>query len=229
VPTAHPPVEEYLQTIAFLIEEGGPVIQARLAERMHKTPAAVSEIVIRLEADGYLVRHRRQISLTAAGKAIADSVIRRHRLAERLLVDVVGLSWSAAHLEAGRFEHVISELVEERLVEILGDPATCPHGNPIPGSRSAPERVTLVPLETALQGERVRLERLHEDVEDQRDVLEYLEAAGLLPGVEATVTERGPEGTLVLLVGDASIAIGHDLAKRLFGIVLPAAALATAS
>ncbi len=129
----HPPVEEYLETIFALEEEGIPVIQARLAERLDKAAPSVSEMLDRLEADDLIVRSSRQIAMTPKGTALAEGVVRKHRLAERLLVDIIGLDWDKAHIEAGRWEHVISDDVEERLVVLLGNPTTCPHGNPIPG------------------------------------------------------------------------------------------------
>ncbi len=129
-----PPVEEYLETIFALEEEGIPVIQARLAERLGKAAPSVSEMLDRLEADDLIVRSARQIAMTQKGTALAEGVVRKHRLAERLLVDIIGLDWDKAHVEAGRWEHVISDDVEERLVVLLGNPTTCPHGNPIPGS-----------------------------------------------------------------------------------------------
>ena len=132
----HPPVEEYLETMLALAEEGVPVIQARIAERLGRSAPSVSEMLDRLIEDGYVTRDRRRLSLTDSGRALAEKVVRKHRLAERLLVDVIGLEWHKVHREAGRWEHVISDDVEARLVELLGDPATCPHGNPIPGSHS---------------------------------------------------------------------------------------------
>ena len=122
----HPPVEEYLEAIFSLEEEGIPVIQARLAERLDKAAPSVSEMLDRLEADGFIMRTARQISLTPTGAALAEGVVRKHRLAERLLVDIIGLDWDKAHLEAGRWEHVISDEVEERLVVLLDNPTTCP-------------------------------------------------------------------------------------------------------
>ncbi len=120
----HPPVEEYLETIQSLTEEGTPVIQARIAERLGRSAPSVSEMLERLEADGYIARSGRAISLTGPGRTLADSVIRKHRLAERLLTDVIGLPWHKVHVEAGRWEHVISDEVEARLVELLGNPTT---------------------------------------------------------------------------------------------------------
>jgi DtxR family transcriptional regulator, Mn-dependent transcriptional regulator len=120
----HPPVEEYLQTIESLNEEGTPVIQVRIAERLGKSAPSVSEMLDRLRSEGYVNRSGRKITLTKEGRAVAQSVIRKHRLAERLLVDVIGLPWHLVHEEAGRWEHVMSDDVETRLVELLGDPGT---------------------------------------------------------------------------------------------------------
>ena len=177
--------------IAVLGEEDIPAVQAQLARRLGKTSAAVSEVIIRLEADGYITRSGRVIDLTKEGRAVASAVIRRHRLAERLLVDVIGISWSAAHLEAGRWEHVISDTVEEHLVVLLGDPATCPHGNPIPGSHNAaPSRSELIALSDVETGDLVRVARISEDVEQDQPSLIFLEGVGFTPGAAATVVEK---------------------------------------
>src|SRR6185312_3914409 len=151
----HPPVEEYLETMLGLAEEGVPVIQARIAERLGRSAPSVSEMLDRLIEDGYVTREGRRLSLTESGRALAEKVVRKHRLAERLLVDVIGLEWHKVHREAGRWEHVISDDVEARLIELLGDPATCPHGNPIPGSHSAAPAAATRPLAEVGEGERV--------------------------------------------------------------------------
>src|SRR5918998_171903 len=182
----HPPLEEYLEAILELEEESdAPVIQARLAERLGYSAPTVSETVRRLKADGYLRTKGRALSLTEKGRALAESVVRKHRLAERLLTDVIGLAWHKAHVEACRWEHVISDEVEELLAEVLGHPNTCPHGNPIPGA-DVPER-TLVALAEAQPGDRVRLERITEQVEIDTESLTYLGEHGFVPGTEAEV------------------------------------------
>jgi len=213
----HPPVEEYLETIQSLAEEGTPVIQARIAERLGRTAPSVSEMLDRLAADGYVNRSGRVIALTDQGKVVADSVIRKHRLAERLLVDVIGLPWHKAHIEAGRWEHVISDEVEERLVELLGNPTTCPHGNPIPGS-SVPEEA--VPAQMTLAevapGDTVRLERITEEVELDIDSLEYLDEHGLIPGRSALVRDKAPDGTLTLEIGGSTVALGPAICRQLY-------------
>ena len=185
----HPPVEEYLETIFALEEEGIPVIQARLAERLEKAAPSVSEMLDRLEADDLIVRSSRQIAMTSKGTALAEGVVRKHRLAERLLVDIIGLDWDKAHVEAGRWEHVISDDVEERLVVLLGNPTTCPHGNPIPGVD--PVGPSQRRLAEAQPGERIRLERITESVEHESDSLSYLGDHGLTPGTTALIGARG--------------------------------------
>ncbi|MBV9936545.1 MAG: metal-dependent transcriptional regulator, partial [Actinobacteria bacterium] len=129
----HPPVEEYLEAIYELEEEGVPVIRARLAERLGHAAPTVTENVKRLEEKGYVNATGRAVRMSPQGRRLAESVTRKHRLAERLLTDVIGLEWHKIHAEAGRWEHVISDDVEEKLQELLGHPSTCPHGNPIPG------------------------------------------------------------------------------------------------
>ncbi len=168
----------------------------------------------RLRDDGYVTFEGRSMRLTASGQAVAESVVRRHRLAERLLTDVIGLPWQRSHLEAGRWEHVISDEVEERLIELLGHPTTCPHGNPIPGSGAA--SAVLTALSEARGGDHVRLERVTESVEIDVDSLDYLAEHGFVPGAEATVASRAPDGTLTLDLGDQSIALGPTLAGQLF-------------
>ncbi|MGA8726133.1 MAG: metal-dependent transcriptional regulator [Acidimicrobiales bacterium] len=210
----HPPVEEYLETIFALEEEGIPVIQARLAERLGKAAPSVSEMLDRLEADGLIARSARQITMTDKGAALAEGVVRKHRLAERLLVDVIGLDWDKAHVEAGRWEHVISDDVEERLVVLLGNPTTCPHGNPIPGvERDQPEQRRLA---EAQPGERIRLERITESVEHDAESLSYLGDHGLTPGITARIEARAPDGTLTLTVGGATVALGPAMTRRMY-------------
>jgi DtxR family Mn-dependent transcriptional regulator len=214
----HPPVEEYLETMLALAEEGVPVIQARIAERLGRSAPSVSEMLDRLIEDGYVTRDGRRLSLTDSGRALAEKVVRKHRLAERLLVDVIGLEWHKVHREAGRWEHVISDDVEARLVELLGDPATCPHGNPIPGSHSPSPSVPTRPLTEAGEGDRVRLLRISEEVELNLGSLTLLDRGGFIPGAVAEVGGRDPDGTMELTVegGTGAIRVSRDLSDRLF-------------
>ena len=214
----HPPVEEYLETMLGLDEEGVPVIQARIAERLGRAAPSVSEMLDRLTDDGYVTREGRRLSLTESGRSLAEKVVRKHRLAERLLVDVIGLEWHKVHREAGRWEHVISDDVEARLIELLGDPATCPHGNPIPGSHSPAPAVATRPLADVGEGETVRLVRISEEVEMNLGSLELLDEGGFIPGAVARVSGRDPEGTIEVTVqgGTESIRVSRDLSSRLF-------------
>src|SRR5215468_12311034 len=155
----HDATEEYLEAILEIEEEGTVPIRARLVERLGLSAPAVSETVNRLVDHGYTeLLDDRSLRLTDKGREVATSIVRRHRLAERLLVDVIGLEWEKAHKEADRWEHAISAEVEEKLVALLGDPATCPHGNPIPGSARAVDRVGSVVLSEASEGA-VRVQR----------------------------------------------------------------------
>jgi DtxR family Mn-dependent transcriptional regulator len=214
----HPPVEEYLETMLGLAEEGVPVIQARIAERLGRSAPSVSEMLDRLIEEGYVTREGRRLSLTDSGRALAEKVVRKHRLAERLLVDVIGLEWHKVHREAGRWEHVISDDVEARLVELLGDPATCPHGNPIPGSHSPAPLAATRPLDEVGEGERVRLLRISEEVELNLGSLTLLDDGGFIPGAVALVGGRDTDGTVEVTVegGDEKLRVSRDLSGRLF-------------
>jgi DtxR family Mn-dependent transcriptional regulator len=141
-------------------------------------------------------------------------VVRKHRLAERLLTDVIGLEWHKTHLEACRWEHVISDDVEARLVTLLGNPSTCPHGNPIPGAE--PPRRDLHVLTESKPGDRVRLERVTEQVEVDLDSLTFLDAHGFIPGAGAEVRSRDANGTLTLQLDDGTISIEPELASQLY-------------
>lgn len=210
----HPPVEEYLEAIWELEEEGTLVIQARLAEHLGHSAPTVSETVKRLREDGYVTIDRRVLHLTKPGRERAESVVRKHRLAERFLLDVIGIPWSQTHIEACRWEHVMSDAVEERIRTILGNPTSCAHGNPIPGSE-APD-VELYPLADTEPGDRVRLERVTEQVEVDQEALDYLDSHGFIPGADAEVRTKAPDGTLTLDLKEGSIALGPGLARLLY-------------
>ena len=133
-PEWHPAFEEYCEAIYELSEDQVDVIQARIAERLRVTRPAVSEMVRRMEGEGLVAVAGGAVNLTSRGSHLAEQVVRRHRLAERFLTDVLGLPSSGAHREAGKWEHVLSESVEAAINRMLENPTTCPHGNPIPGS-----------------------------------------------------------------------------------------------
>ena len=216
--TQHPPLEEYLETVLELDEDDVVVTQARLADRLGHSAPTVSQMVRRLIGEGYLDVSNRVLSLTPKGRGRAEAVVRKHRLAERLLTDVIGLAWDKAHEEAGRWEHVISDEVEGLLVKLLGNPATCPHGNPIPGVLA--DRRDLAALSGCRIGDRVRLERVTEQVEVDQEALSYLAEHGFTPGTDAQVKTKAPDGTVVLDLATGSIAVGPVLSHQLFVAVL---------
>jgi DtxR family Mn-dependent transcriptional regulator len=193
----HDTTEEYLESILAIEEEGVVPMRARLVERLGLSAAAVSETVGRLSEHGYVELHGdRSLHLTDKGRRLATTVVRRHRLAERLLVDVIGLEWEKVHREADRWEHAISADVEEKLVQLLGDPATCPHGNPIPGSKHKAGGPPTVPLSRAVPGP-VVVQRVNERLETDDDGISLLATARMRPGNEATVVEVGNDGVVV--------------------------------
>ena len=194
----HDATEEYLEAILEIEEEGIVPIRARLVERLGLSAPAVSETVNRLVDHGYTeLLDDRSLRLTAKGREVATSIVRRHRLAERLLVDVIGLEWEKVHREADRWEHAISADVEEKLVQLLGDPATCPHGNPIPGSSHKVETGPTTPLSQSPPGPFV-VRRISEKIEIDDRALAFLAEAGLTPGASAEVLDTDSDGVLVL-------------------------------
>jgi DtxR family Mn-dependent transcriptional regulator len=213
--------QEYLEAIYEMAEEGIPTRRARLAEWLGVTPASVSEAVKRLTVRGLVqTGDDRRIEFTPTGDDAARALVRRHRLAERFLVEIVGLPWHLAHEEATGWGHVISEQIEARFVDVLGDPGTCVHGNPIPGSSHAPNQDALRPLHEIEPGARVRLERLTEDLELDLDVMRFFEDSGLMPGAELSVVARGPDGTMTLEIAGEKVGLGAHLSDNLWVRVL---------
>jgi DtxR family Mn-dependent transcriptional regulator len=193
----HDTTEEYLETILELEEEGVRPLRARLVERLGISAPAVSETVARLSHAGFTeLREDRSIRLTPKGRRLATTIVRRHRLAERLLADVIGLEWEKVHREADRWEHAISADVEEKLVELLGDPMTCPHGNPIPGTKRKLATVPTVRLADADPG-RITVTRISEKLELDDSGLRLVARARLIPGASATVVGQSAGGVLV--------------------------------
>lgn len=212
-PEHHPAFEEYCETIFELREDGQRVIQARIAERLEVSRPAVSEMVRRLGDEGLVSVEGGEITLTDAGEQLATTMVRRHRLAERFLTDVLGLSWAEAHHEAGKWEHVISPAVEDAIVERLEDPTTCPHGNPIPGSGYVePELSALVTVPT---GSSARVTRIPEELEFTPGLLEFLEDNEIKPGVTAKVVASSPDGTTTVEVDGTIVGLSAFTAERI--------------
>lgn len=207
--------EDYLQTILQLDEENVPVIQARLVERLEVSPPSVSEAIRSLEDDGLVeVVERKRISLTDSGREQAEKIVRRHRVAERILTDLLSLPWHEAHLEAHRLEHGLSDRVVDAALEVLGHPTTCPHGSPIPGSAYVPGAG--VTLDTVATGTPFRIDQVGEEVEYNHDVLQYLGENGFVPGIEAAVTSVAPDGTRSVVVAGRTIAVAPVISRHIF-------------
>jgi DtxR family transcriptional regulator, Mn-dependent transcriptional regulator len=208
----HPAFEEYCETIYELAEDDVDVIQARIAERMGISRPAVSEMIKRLEHEG-LVEIDGKIRLSAEGRTLAEQVVRRHRLAERFLTDILGLSWAEAHHEAGKWEHVISESVEGAINRVLGTPTTCPHGNPIPGSSyAAPDAH---PLSGLSVGSSFTVSRIPEELEFTPGLLEFLEQSAITPGRVGTITAASPDGTVTVEIEGHTVGVGSFASDRI--------------
>ncbi len=214
--------EMYLRTILELEEEGVPALRARIAERLHQSGPTVSQTVARMERDGLLnVEGDRHLALTDLGRSKAVAVMRKHRLAELLLVNVIGMPYEEAHEEACRWEHVMSEAVEQKVYELLNKPTRSPYGNPIPGLAEfddepgalldgGPERNLAFP---GLAG-KVIVTRICESVQTSGDVLRQLHAAGVDPGAKVVVAQER-DAVVVERDGD-SIRLPREVASRVF-------------
>jgi DtxR family transcriptional regulator, Mn-dependent transcriptional regulator len=186
--------EEYLQTLFWLHEAGLAMTGANVARAMQLSAPTVHEMIGRLERDGYITRaDDKAISFTESGRRHAEEIVRRHRLIERFLTDVLGIPWDEVHEEAERLEHAMSPVLEERMLAAIGDAKTCPHGHPIqPGAR-----IEGVPLADVELGASVTVLRFENEAED---LLHHLRAAGLEPGMEGTLAAR--DGEEVVVEGD---------------------------
>lgn len=190
--------EEYLQAIYTLQDDGAQVIGARLADFLRVSPAAISEMVHRLERDGLvLLDERKAVRLSERGQGMAEQIARRHRLVERMLVDLLGYEWWKTHEEAERIEHAMSDEMEERIRRVLGDPQTCPHGNPMPGVTPRPTRT----LESLAPGDSAPVERIPDQFEHEPGFLEYLDGVGLRPGVVVRLVAIADDGIRIAVDG----------------------------
>lgn len=218
--TLSPTTEDYLQAIDALDDETGDVIAARMAERLGVSPASVSQTIDRMVRQALVeVGADHRILLTAEGRHAADSINRRHRLTERFLTDILKLDWVSVHTEAHRLEHAISDVVEARLSALLDHPETCPHGAPIPGNFPRDGARDWPRLATLALGDRARIVRISEAVEEDAELLRYCAAKNLRPGVPIVVKETGPDGLYVLDVAGQSAAVSGRLSGHIFCVV----------
>jgi DtxR family transcriptional regulator, Mn-dependent transcriptional regulator len=228
--------EMYLKTIFELEEEGIVPLRARISERLHQSGPTVSQTVARMERDGLVtVEGDRHLELSPKGRQMATRVMRKHRLVERLLVDVIGLDWELAHIEACRWEHVVSEEVERRLVKILGEPLISPYGNPIPG---LDELGGTEPVEDFLEGverlnrvvaslrgsdgeTKVLIRRIGEPVQVAPEAMEVLHRAHAHPGnIVIVAPAEAPTGALLTAVDaperGGTAEISDEVASHIF-------------
>jgi DtxR family transcriptional regulator, Mn-dependent transcriptional regulator len=218
-----PTIEDYLGVIYTLERDGEPVIGARLAEWLEVSPPTVTATLKRMVRDGWAtLTSSKEVRLTAAGREAARSVLRRHMLAELLLARVLHVPWSQVHQEADAMEHTISPTTMQRIADKLGNPQTCPHGNPLPGHEN--HIAGLLPLAEARQGQRLVIRRVHEAAEERPELMAYLEQHGLLPGAEVVVAEVMPfNETLALEHRGQIVVLGLGPAGLIFAQEKPAA------
>lgn len=212
--------EMYLKAIYELEEEGITPMRARIAERLDHSGPTVSQTVARMERDGLLhISDDRQLEFTAEGRLTAIEVMRKHRLAERLLLDVIGLDWEKVHEEACRWEHVMSEAVERKLVELLETPTSSPYGMPIPGldllGVVPPEAITCLPVAEVAAGS-YSLVRIGEPIQTDEEFLIQLRDLGLVPGVEVTVSKDSGSVLLTAKGQTEGMLLDSTIASHLF-------------
>lgn len=217
--------EMYLRTIYELEEEGVTPLRARIAERLGQSGPTVSQTVARMERDGLVhVDSDRQLRLSDAGRRHAVSVMRKHRLAERLLLDVIGLNWDQLHIEACRWEHVMSDAVERRIVALLDKPLVCPHGNPIPGldelgltfgHSETPEMLpSLNSLNEPGTQMKVTIARISEHLQPDGDLMRQLSSSGVVPG--QTVSAVRCSGGWEITGGGSATTVSDTTAEGIF-------------
>ncbi len=212
-----PTIEEYLEAIYILTSEDAPAISARVAERMGVSAPTMTDTLKRMVSSGYVtVSKNKEICLTDKGREQAEALVRRHRLSERWLTDVLGLDWSKAHQEACKLEHAISPEVEEQLSRVLDYPSTCPHGNPIPGT-TAKVATDSVSFDHVVDGDEITVLRITQIAEEDPRLLDYLLRNGIVPGANLTVTEVAPwAGMITVRNGDQSVSIGLPAAAHIW-------------
>jgi DtxR family Mn-dependent transcriptional regulator len=207
--------EEYLQILFWLHEAGLPMTGANVARAMQLSPPTVHEMLGRLEGDGYITRGAdRVVAFTSSGVSHAEGIVRRHRLIERFLTDVLGVPWDEVHEEAERLEHAMSPTLEARMLAAIGDAKTCPHGHPIVVGARLPG----VPLADVEVGASVKILRFENEAED---LLHYLKASGLEPGFEGALLVRGDDEVVVEAADGRRCAVTPSVAETVSVIADP--------
>ncbi len=211
-----PTIEDYLGIIYTLHRDGEDVYGARLAEFLNVSAPTVTVTLQRMVRDGWIsLDEEKKVHLTSAGISAASSIIRRHMLTEWMLSKILNLPWSNLHGEADKIEHAISSDVEKSLLTTLSDPTQCPHGNPMPGSESYSD--AWCPLSEFDQNDRIIIRRIHEFLESDLELMQYLEKNLVLPGSAATIIEILPfNKTIKLGIGSHTVILGLDVAKNIF-------------
>lgn len=209
---------EYLEVIYYLAARNEPVIAARLARWMSVQPPTVTHIVGQLEKKAYITRDARgEIRLTPEGFTLAEAMVRRHRILERFLVDVMGMPWHLIHEEAVRLEHALSATMEAHITALVGASPTCPHGNPIPGNAQGYAGDTR--LDAAAAGRPFTILRIVEEAEEDTDLIRYLQSNSLVPGATFTVADAAPPYGVTLQRPGQSITVSPAVAELLWGEV----------
>lgn len=210
----HPAFEEYCECIYELREDNLEVIQARIAERLDVSRPSVSEMIHRMESENLVSLTANKISLTDKGESLAARVVRRHRIAERFLSDTLGLSWSLAHHEACKWEHVLTPETEDAIFKLMNMPTTCPHGNPIPGSAYVqPDHTALSKIGAGCQ---FTISRIIEEIEAKSSVLDFLQQSNMLPGVAGTVVKLHSDGSRTVAVDGSEVTVDAFVSARIF-------------
>jgi DtxR family transcriptional regulator, Mn-dependent transcriptional regulator len=211
---------DYLEIIYYLAQRDEPVIAAHVARWLSLQPPTVSHALQEMEKKAYIQRDERgEISLTTAGYELAEAVIRRHRIIERFLADVVGVPWHLLHEEAVQLEHALSPMLEDRFTALLSDTKTCPHGNPIPGSGATYAGATR--LDRAEVGTMFTIRRIEEEAEERTEFLRYLEAQRLLPGNQFFIPDASPAYGITLRGCNRDMTVSPEIAAVIWGDSTP--------
>jgi DtxR family transcriptional regulator, Mn-dependent transcriptional regulator len=209
----------YLEVITYLADRNEPVFAAQLARWFHVRPPTVTNMVQRLEQKGYITRDdSHHIALTATGQELANTIVRRHRQLERFLFDIMGVPWHLVHQEAGKLEPALSPLLEARILALVGNASTCPHGNPIPGSGAVLRGA--MQLHLAPSGARFLITRIDEEAGEDTCTLQFLAVHGLTPDTELAVLQQSPTFGLRVRHGKHQVSITPHVAMLIWGEVV---------